>query len=811
LISVDWVRVKGVFQAAVERPRGEREAFLREACGDDETLRSEVESLFAAHDQAADFIEPPAGIEARLEASDPLCGAYVGPYRVLSQIGSGGMGTVYRAVRDDDVFHKEVALKVVRGGLAPDYWTDYLRRERNILAAVEHPNVARLLDGGTTDDGRPYFVMELVEGEPIDAYCESKTLTLRERVELLERVCATVQYLHQNLIVHRDLKPANILVMADGTPKLLDFGIAKLLRSSEEGGEATATALHALTPQYASPEQLRGEPITTASDVYSLGVLLYELLAGRRPFELAGLAPAEIVRIVCDVLPQSPSEAVRASEAPTVPRSTPPSSSPPLAWGASARRGRALAGDLDAVVMMTLRKEPSRRYGSAVELAEDLGRYLAGLPIRARPETLRYRAAKFVARHRVAAASAALVAITLVAGIASTLREWRRAESARVVAAHQAQRAAAVTRFFQQTLEEADPQNAGRAVTVVEALDAARAKIDEEFQGSPDVQGAIRATVGETYAGLGRYDEGERLLRSGLEAQRRELGATSAEVAGTETALGDLLREKGQLDEAQRLLEHALGIWDSLPAPDSVLIAKSLNALGVLYETVGNHEAATRVERRGIAVLESQPGANKKNLATMLGNLAAMVESEDRAEAKRLYRRSMDLSVAIGRRRSAGYSAAASNLGLLLKDEGDYARADPLLREAIAIDRELAGERHPDVAVGLNNLACLLRDQGRYAEAEPLFVEALGILEQALGRQHWAVGRGRGAYGVCLLREGRLRDAERELLAAHAILLEAFGPRDERTELVARNLATLYDTWKPPTQAARFHEASAAQ
>jgi len=542
-----------------------------------------------------------------------------------------------------------------------------------------------------------------------------------------------------------------------------------------------------------------------------LGVLLYELLAGRRPFELGGLAPAEIVRIVCDVLPERPSAAVRASDAPTVPGAIPPAGSASPARGPGSRLGRALAGDLDAIVMKALRKEPSRRYGSAVELAEDLGRHLEGLPVHARPETLRYRTAKFVARHRVAALSGALVAITVVAGIASTLQEWRRAESERAQAARQASRAAAVTRFLTEILKEANPLRAGRAVTVVETLDAARAQMDEKFQGSPDIQAAIRATIGEAYAGLGRYDDGEVLLRSALQVQRRELGDGSVEVADTETALGRLLQEKGRLDEAERLLVHARGIREAVPNQDPELLATTLNELAIVYLTRGDHQTAVRVQRRGIDVLESQPGASKKSLAAMLGNLAAMVEKGDPEEAKHLYRRAMDLSVAIGKRKSAGYSGAASNLGLLLKDEGDYAHAEPLLREAVAIDRELAGNRHPDVAVGLNNLACLLRDQGRYHEAEPLFVEAIGSLEEALGSEHWAVGRVRGAHGMCLLREGRFRDAERELLASHAILLKTLGPGDERTRLAVANLATLYDTWKRPSQAARFHEASAAQ
>jgi serine/threonine protein kinase len=297
------------------------------------------------------------------------------------------MGTVYRAVRDDDAFRKEVALKVVQRGLTSEYHRERFRQERQILAALDHPNVARLLDGGTTEDGRPYLVMEAVSGEPIDSYCARGNLALRERLELFRLVCAAVQYAHQNLIVHRDLKPANILVTLEGSPKLLDFGIAKLL-PPEHGSPATVTEFRALTPYYASPEQLRGDPITTASDVYSLGVLLYELLVGRRPFALEGRSTDEVIRLVCEAEPLRPSTAARkGATVPDASGATLDGAAPTRTGGGEPglRLARQLRGDLDVIVLKALRKEPARRYGSALELAEDIRRYLTGLPIRARP------------------------------------------------------------------------------------------------------------------------------------------------------------------------------------------------------------------------------------------------------------------------------------------------------------------------------------------------------------------------------------------------------------------------------------------
>src|SRR5215470_5019015 len=400
--AAGWPLVKDVFQAALDRPPEERAAFLDSACAGDDALRREVESLLVAQREAGAFLSRPAALPAPPE----LEGRRVGPYRVLGPIGRGGMGVVYRAVRDDDVFRKTVALKVVAGGAS----AEHLRRlahERQILGRLQHPNIATILDGGTTDEGQPYLVMEYVEGEAIDAYCAARGLGTRERLEMFRTVCSAVQYAHQNLVVHRDLKPQNVLVTPDGQPKLLDFGIAKLLAAGVDPDETpTATLLPMMTPEYASPEQVRGEAVTTASDVYSLGVVLYELLTGARPYSVRTGSLQEIVRVVCDTQPAVPS--------------------------AAAPQAHGVRGDLDTIVLKALRKEPARRYASAQELADDLRRYLEGRPVLARKDTVGYRVGKFVGRHRVGVAAAALVAASLVGGLVTTLRQARIAEANRL-------------------------------------------------------------------------------------------------------------------------------------------------------------------------------------------------------------------------------------------------------------------------------------------------------------------------------------------------------------------------------------------
>jgi serine/threonine protein kinase len=407
-----WERLKEVFGAALDRAPEERDAFLDAACGGDPDLRAEVTSLLASHDRAGGFIEA-APLLGRLaaeiseEVEDEAVGRRIGPYRLLGVIGRGGMSTVYRAVRDDDDFQKQVAVKLVRGGLASDHLVRRFREERQILARLEHPNIATLHDGGTTAGGQPYFVMELIDGRPVDAYCEDRALSTRERLALFRTICSAVQYAHQHLVVHRDLKPANIVVTAEGVPKLLDFGIAKLLSENEDPASApTATVLPLLTPEYASPEQVQGRPVTTASDVYSLGVILYQLLAGRRPYELGGRSPEELLRAVSDTQPKRPSAVATGS------------------YATSAE----LSGDLDTIVLKALRKEPARRYASAQELAEDIRRYLEDLPVLARGDSLRYRAGKLVRRHKAAVAAAALAMVGLVTGTVVALHQARVAD-----------------------------------------------------------------------------------------------------------------------------------------------------------------------------------------------------------------------------------------------------------------------------------------------------------------------------------------------------------------------------------------------
>ena len=416
-----WHRVKELFDAALDLPSDERAAFLDRACIGNEALRAEVESLLESDEQESSFIDETAFAVARprpgaAEDSAAFVGRHFGAYRVIRELGRGGLGIVYLAARADEQFQKEVAIKVVKRGLDTDDILRRFRAERQILAQLDHPNIARLLDAGSTEEGLPYFVMEYVDGQPIGEYCEENKLSTRERLQLFRLVCSAMTYAHQRLVIHRDIKPSNILVTREGVPKLLDFGIAKVLHSDDPLAAQTLTGVRVMTPEYASPEQVRGEPISTATDVYSLGVLLYELLTGRKPYRLTTHTAEELARAVADQVPDRPSTAVTS-----------------LVQDGEAKFEiqKSLRGDLDNIILMALRKEPERRYASVEQFSEDIRRHLHGLPVAAHKDTFAYRSGKFIQRHKLAVAAAVLLAITLSGGVAATVWQANRADRQR--------------------------------------------------------------------------------------------------------------------------------------------------------------------------------------------------------------------------------------------------------------------------------------------------------------------------------------------------------------------------------------------
>jgi eukaryotic-like serine/threonine-protein kinase len=582
-----WDEVHRLFNAAVECAPDERAALLAEACADDATLRREVEVLLAADAEAGSFINTPAAaLLERLAAERSLMaeGERVGAYEVRGEIGRGGMGAVYLAVRADDLFEKRVALKLIKRGMDTDDILRRFRHERQILAALEHPHIARLYDGGTTEDGLPYFVMEYVAGEPLDAYCGSRALGLAARLRLFLDVCAAVEYAHQRLVIHCDLKPSNILVTSGGEVKLLDFGIAKLLTPEPTGAAAsTAPEQRLMTPEYSSPEQLRGERVTTASDVYSLGVVLYELLTGRRPYHFTSRLPHEVLRIVCESEPESPSLAV--SRQPT-------SEAGGERREADVRRlARALRGDLDNIVLMALRKEPERRYASVNQLAEDVRRHFEGLPVAAQKNTLGYRVRKFTARHRAGVAAALLAAASLLGGLLVATHQARAARSERARA--EVERARAEQRFndvrrlansflfeFHDRIKHLPGATEARQLLVRKATEyldglAAEAGGDASlqrelataYQQLGEIQGGVteRANVSDSARAVESL-RNALAIRERLAAAEPQNMTARRELATSYQRLGELLRDAGDIRQASELCWRAAAIREEVSA-----------------------------------------------------------------------------------------------------------------------------------------------------------------------------------------------------------------------------------------------------
>ncbi len=587
-----WRKVTGIFEAACAIEPAGRAAYLSEACGGEDAVRVEVESLLAAHEAAGAFLETPAlATDAAVLADalpDPRIGRRFGPFRLVREIARGGMGDVYEAVRDDGQYEQRVAVKLLRMGFDAEFARRRFRAERQILAGLNHPNIARLLDGGAGPDGQPYLVMERIEGLPLLEHCARRGLGVRERIRLFLRVAAAVAFAHQRLIVHRDLKPANILVTAEGQPKLLDFGIARVLEAGAgPSGEATALLL---TPAYASPEQARGEAIGTASDVYSLGMILFELLVGERPYTVDGVAAAEALRRISETPAPKPSAVARRR--------------------GDERLARTLAGDLDTIVLMALRKEPERRYASVERLAGDLERYLGDRPVRARRDTASYRAAKFFRRHRGSVAAAAAIVALLVGGVAATLWQARRAERERAIAERRfddVKKLAATMMFdVHDAIRDLPGATHARQLLVSASLDYLN-RLSREAAGDTALESELAAAyerVGDVqgnpvFASLGDTAGAERSYRAALRI--REALGQAFEEARDHHRLGLCANARGDLTTAASEMRKAveLDARGSGPEAQSAL-ATDERMFGYLLAETGHYADGLDAARRAV-------------------------------------------------------------------------------------------------------------------------------------------------------------------------------------------------------------------
>ena len=795
-------RLDELFDQVLDAPAHAREEILQRADAEDPEFRAELKALLAAHERSDGILDRPLDSPASPRspggsAVDPLeIPTRIGIYRVVSELGRGGMGVVFLAERDDGQFWRRVAIKVISGGARSADQKARFEAERQILASLDHPNIARLYDGGVTEDGRPYLVMEYVHGLPIDEYCRTNDLSVEQRVRLFCTVARAVHHAHRRLVVHRDLKPSNILVTTDGEVKLLDFGIAKILDPSMVGGEApqTQTGLHLMTPEYAAPEQVMGETITTATDVYGLGVVLFEMLTGRRPFQLTGRAPAEWAWVIVQEPPPVPSEVAEptsevvshgsaAPEGQSVEgdRHSDPAFYVPVkvdtdrlaARDSRQRLRRLLRGDLDRIVLKALRKEPERRYGSAARIVEDLERHLEGRPVEARADSAGYRFRKYVTRHRVGVGAALIVALSLVGGTVAAVTQASRAT-------RQAELAARQRDLMFDLFRLSDPsQSQGDTISARGILDRGAARIEQEFGEEPMMQAAMLADVAGIYANLGLFDRAEELARTALELRTDNLGGRSLEVSESYGQVGRLLAAQGDQEQAIEYLQRALDIRQAeISRPDS-LLALTQSDLAWQLRATGKHAEAAALFEQALAVQQQLLGDEHPDAASTLFGLAVSHhELGQFEEAEAVFERALARFDTATMRPHPLAAEALLNIAMIRRLRSQIYDAEPLAASAVAMREALYDPGHPDVIEALGEWGVSLRDLGRYGESERVLHEALDRANRSLGYDHQLTLTMRERWGTVLYHLGRYKEAVATVDSSIAVKRERLEPTD---------------------------------
>jgi tetratricopeptide (TPR) repeat protein len=722
-----------------------------------------------------------------------MLGDRIGPYRILRTLGSGGMGDVYLAERADPEFEQQVAIKVVHGGVLAVGMHSRLKLERQILAQLDHPNIAHLLDGGALPDGSAYIVMEYIDGIAIDAFCDSNRLDIVARLKLFQTVCAAVHYAHQNLIVHRDLKPSNILVTASVVPKLLDFGIAKLLDDRQAARHALAMTqadIRIMTPDHASPEQVRGQAITTASDVYVLGVLLYKLLCGSAPFFISSMRLSEIERAICERDPLPPSHALGAdgsSEAQSIAEGRNTSAS---------RLRRTLSGDLDNIVLMAMRKEPDRRYASAQQLSSDIQKHLDGMPVIARRDTLSYRTGKFVTRHWLPVAAGVCAAILVLAFAATTYKQSLRiaAERDRVaqqreLAEHERARAEEVSSFLVNLFKLSDPEeNRGNQVTARELLDSGAKRLQAGLQNQPGTKAALLSTVGAVYDSLGQFREAMPLLDEALQLQARSGQGSRVEAL---LELGRARIGAGDLGAAEAPLVEALHLAQNGSGAKSLDSGHALWAVGMLRQQQGRLGEAKDLYVQSLSILDAAR-APETDVSHVLSDLAMVYTWEQQwVLAKQTHERALEIDRRLLGDNDPRVAIRLNNLAIVEQNMGDLQQAESLYRDAIQRNEQTYGERHPETAAAKGNYGLMLQREGRLTEAEALLRSALDTRLSLNGPDHYTVGYSRVSLAILLHDKGDLPGAESEFRQALAVYDKSLPANHQYRASLLMNFARL--------------------
>jgi eukaryotic-like serine/threonine-protein kinase len=762
-----------IFREALSLKAEERAAYVERACAGDPALLRAVQALLAVDGMpagpSAGLLPPPPSYRGSPEDSGPYTqtGQQVGPYLLVRLIGSGGMGRVFLAERRD--VHKTVALKVLDGVVRGSQTRKRFLFERNVLARLDHPNIARFLDAGIRSDGVPYFAMEYVDGQPIDAHAAA--LSIEDRLRLFDGVCAAVAYAHQQLIVHRDLKPSNILVDKHGTVKLLDFGIAKLLEDGDE--TLTAHGVRPMTPAYAAPEQMRGEPITPATDVYMLGMLLFELLTGRRPYSVRELTASQAERLICEV---------------NIPR--------PSALIPRGRFSHAV-DDLDAICLKAVEKDPARRYPTAADLRADVLRYLSQRPVEAHVPTRLYVARKFITRHRMSVALTTAATLMVLGGSAAIAWQARRAHQERLRAEQALGESQSVSNFLIGLFEAQHPTSAMGEEPLARALIERGLQRAELLSGQPLVQARMLDTIGRVYHGSGDLDRAEAPLRRALEIRQANLGRWHRDTATSAHNLAALLYDKGAYEEAARAYDWALDVRRSLGSNDPDLVQTLQSSAILVLRVRRDDRLAEERMREALRIAQNVFGDDDPRVASALNSLAAITDFRaDFAGSERLLRRALEIQTKRLGRTHPDTLETLSNLGTTLRDKGDLEGAEIAIREALDLELKVYGPRHLEVLGSMINLATVLQGRGRSADAEALARESLTTAESAFGPNHIMVAHLSRHFGRFLAARGAYREAEQMYLRAIDIYRAKFGDSHQLVIDTRGYLSQLYASWE---------------
>lgn len=821
----NWIKVKEILQEVLEIEPSKRSDFL-ERTGITVETRAEVESLMAFEEESEDFMS--LGISdfssdftaANEESEILLAGQKIGVYEIVRELGQGGMGAVYLATRADGKFAQRVALKLLKREMNTSALRRRFQQEREILASLEHSNFARLLDAGATSDKIPFLAMEYVEGLPIDEYCNVHQLDLNQRLDLFRQVCSAVSFAHRNLIVHRDLKPSNILVNEDGIPKLLDFGISKILSSEFEAADfATVTRLGAMTPGYASPEQLQSKSVTTATDIYSLGIILYELLSGHRPFETKENDLKEIYKAVLENEPPPPSAMVDTLSRNYQERTeleTEKSPAEPVAAeikensDTTFNRVRrtissdisinltSLRGDLDNIVLKALRKEPERRYSSAENFAEDIHRHQRGLPVTARPNTLSYRAEKFFKRNKASAIAGILISLAVIAGIAATLWQARVAQAERDRARIETEKAKNINAYTQNILNFSNPHwlssnpKRNREAKISDALDEALKNIDTDLENEPEIQAEIMFTLGQTYVSQGQYEKADKLLHQAIEKFDQVSGGESLKSMQASVILGDTLYLTGKFDEAEQFYSQSIAYFRPKIVEDksqTKWLVIALNDLGNVFITRGKFDEAKALVRESVEFAATLAGKDRFVIPIVTGNFGGVLtRTGNFQEALIYYNQALAEIRAMGNERSLEGGTANMGIAKAYTSLEEYEKAEKYYRESYEILMAAVGEENLYTLQNRMFFALNYYKQEKYLEAETTIGETLRIQRKLFPNGHFTIAFSQRVLGAIYTKTGNLKQGETELRESLNLLSKNYKEPNHEISLIKTSL-----------------------